>query len=108
MKTIAFKHGIINYKDIGTVFRIRWNNGISDDFGGRNRCETNPVDLDHLHKMIHRILCKSRSIMVSNQVHVNAYVKKISRNRYWKFSVTELISFCKRWMSLKLRKHETL
>ena len=77
-ETIAFKHGIINYKDIGMVFRIQRNNGISDDFGGKNRCETNPVDLDHLHKMIHRILCKSRSIMVSNQVHVNAYVKKLA------------------------------
>ena len=51
--TVTFKHGIINDKNICTVFGIQWKDGIFDNPGGKNRCETNPVDLDHLHETIH-------------------------------------------------------
>ena len=42
----------------------------------KNRCETNPVNLDHLYETIHRILCKTRSVPTCNQVHVHASVRR--------------------------------
>lgn len=81
---VTFKHGIINDKIIGTIFGIQWNDGIFDDPGGKDRCETNPVNRDHLHKTIHSILCKSRSAPSCDQ-YSGMYMlllEKIGRNRY--------------------------
>ena len=39
-------------------------------------CETDPVDLNHLHKTIHHILCKSKSVPFCDQIHIHASVRK--------------------------------
>lgn len=73
---VTFKHEIINDKNIGTILEIQWNTGIFDDSLGKNRCEMNPVNLNHLHKTIHSILCKSGGVPSCDHVHAHTSVRK--------------------------------
>ena len=45
--SIWFKHGIIYGENSNTVLCIQRKYGFPDDFGCKNRCKTDPVDLNH-------------------------------------------------------------
>ena len=87
--TVTFKHGIIYNQNVGAVLRIQRKYCVFDNSGCKDCCETNPVNLNHLHEAIHSNLCKSRSVPSCNRVHVHASVRKNQQKqileyfRYW-------------------------
>ena len=83
-RTIAFEHRIINDEYICAVFRVQGDDRVPDNPRSQQSCKTYPVNLEHLHEPIHRILSKSGSISSSDQAHIHTPVRKDQQKKILK------------------------